>query len=162
MNDTIVPAHDFRSRVPALDNGEMFWAALGLSRAWAKRFPNILPQLRERFDEVFWKGMIRNARKVFFNETTGKIRAVADIGDVKASVAKNDYSNVDNYYLDDPYEGELYIWMVTLLAKDQFSKEEIDFIWADKRNKLEAVNYTVKSKGGLKITVEKGWWFSAH
>ena len=53
--------------MPALDNGEMFWAALGLSRAWAKRFPNILPQLRERFDEVFWKGMIRNARKVFFN-----------------------------------------------------------------------------------------------
>jgi hypothetical protein len=30
--------------------------------------------------------MIQNARKVFFNETTGKIRAVADIGDVKKSV----------------------------------------------------------------------------
>ncbi len=106
--------------------------------------------------------MIRNVRKVFFNETTGKIRAVADIEDVSMTVGQNNYTNSDNYYLDDPYEGELFIWMITLLAKDQFSVEEIDFIWADKRNKLQAVDYTVKSKSGLKITVEKGWWFSAH
>jgi hypothetical protein len=30
--------------------------------------------------------MIRNVRKVFFNETTGKIRAVADIEDVSMTV----------------------------------------------------------------------------
>ncbi len=75
----LAPAHDFQSRVPALDNGEMFWAALALSRVWQKRYPNVLPQLRSRFDQVFWKAMIRNSRKVFFNETTGKIRGVADI-----------------------------------------------------------------------------------
>jgi hypothetical protein len=28
------PANDFLSRVPALDNGEMFWAALSLSKVW--------------------------------------------------------------------------------------------------------------------------------
>ncbi len=50
VDGTIVPAHDFKSRVPALDNGEMFWAALGLSRVWEKRFPNVLPGLRQRFD----------------------------------------------------------------------------------------------------------------
>lgn len=33
--------------------------------------------------------MIQNARKVFFNETTGKIRAVANIKDVKKSVDSN-------------------------------------------------------------------------
>lgn len=49
--------------------------------------------------------MIENARKVFFNETTGKIRAVADIKDVKQPPENNVYSNNDEYYLDDPYEG---------------------------------------------------------
>ena len=63
----LTPAHDFQSRVPALDNGEMFWGALALSRVWSKHYPSILPQLRARFDEVFWKGMIRNSRKIFFN-----------------------------------------------------------------------------------------------
>lgn len=32
--DGLTPAHDFLSRVPALDNGEMFWAAMLLSRIW--------------------------------------------------------------------------------------------------------------------------------
>lgn len=33
-------------------------------------------------------------------------------------------------------------------------------MWTDKRNKLKSINYiTSKLK---QITVEKGWWFSAH
>lgn len=89
----IKPTYDFESRVPALDNGEMFWAALALSRVWEKKYPNVYPQLRKRFDEVFWKGMVRNARKVFFNETTMKIRAVASIKDVKLPLEQNEYTN---------------------------------------------------------------------
>lgn len=64
----------------------MFWAAYALSKVWEEKYPNVLPQLRARFDNVYWKPMIENARKVFFNETTGKIRAVADIDDVKKGV----------------------------------------------------------------------------
>ena len=56
--------------------------------------------------------MIRNSRKIFFNQTTGKIRAVADIKDVSLDVIDNEYTNSDDYYLDDPYEGELFIWMI--------------------------------------------------
>lgn len=37
-------------------------------------------------------------------------------------VNNNTYLNPDNYYLDDPYEGEMFLWIVTLFAKDQFSK----------------------------------------
>jgi hypothetical protein len=47
----------------------------------------------------------------------------------------------------------MFIWIVTLLAKDQFTQAEIDYIWADKRNKLQAVNYPVQSKEGKNITV---------
>lgn len=140
------PAHDFINRVPALDNGEMFWGALALSQVWKEKYPNILPQLRDRFDNVFWKLMIKNARKVFLNETTGKIRAVANIRDMYATVDNNTYTNNDDYYLDDPYEGEMFTWIITLLAKDQFSQKEIDFIWENKRGKLQPVDYVVKSR----------------
>lgn len=61
-------------------------------------------------------------RKMFYNETTGKIRAVADIADTSVSVESNSYTNSIDYYLDDPYEGELFIWMVTLFGKDQFTQ----------------------------------------
>ncbi len=29
-----VPAPDFANRTPALDNGELFWAAIAVSQAW--------------------------------------------------------------------------------------------------------------------------------
>lgn len=29
-----VPTNDFASRVPALDNAELFWAAVAVSHAW--------------------------------------------------------------------------------------------------------------------------------
>ena len=73
--------------------------------------------------------MTQNIRKVFFNETTGKIRAVANIKDVKKSVEQNVYTNNDDYYLDDPYEGQLFTWIATFSVKEQFSQAEIDFIW---------------------------------
>jgi hypothetical protein len=139
----------------------MFWAAYALSKVWEEKYPNVLPQLRARFDNVYWKPMIENARKVFFNETTGKIRAVADIADVKKGVAENTYTNKDDYYLNDPYEGELFTWIITLLAKDKFTQKEIDYIWADKRRMLQPASLYVRGPC-VNITVEKGYWFSSH
>ena len=60
----------------------MFWGAWTLSQVWAKQYPNVYPQLRLRFDEVSWRKMLKNARKMFYNETTGKIRAVATIHNI--------------------------------------------------------------------------------
>ena len=51
--------------------------------------------------------------------------------------------------------------MITLFPDAKFSTEQIDFIWKDKRNKLKSINYW-SPKLGKEITVEKGWWFSAH
>lgn len=63
--------------------------------------------------------MVRNAKKVFFNETTQKIRAVANIKNISLPVDSNQYSNDDYYYLDDPYEGELFNWIVTLFPTSE-------------------------------------------
>lgn len=47
--------------------------------------------------------MLKNAKKIFYNTTTGRIRAVASIKNVSYSVEDNTYWNNDYYYLDDPY-----------------------------------------------------------
>lgn len=49
---------------------------------------------------------------------------------------------------------------MTLLSSD-FTNQEISNIWVDKRKKLKAVNYTVKSLN-KSITVEQGYWYSSH
>ena len=56
----------------------------------------------------------------------------------------------------------MFIWIITLLAKEQFTAAEIDYIWTDKRKKLQSVDYVVKSLPGKSITVERGFWFSSH
>ena len=55
----------------------MFWAAVALSYAWGHNYPEYLPELRERWDNITWKIMAKNAKRMFYNETSKKIRAVA-------------------------------------------------------------------------------------
>ena len=82
----IVPTNDFLDKTPALDNAELFWAAVALSHAWEQKHPDAYPELRERWSNITWKLMLKNARKIFFNETTGKIRAVASMNSSSLSV----------------------------------------------------------------------------
>ena len=64
------------------------------------------------------KLMLKNLKHMFYNTTTGKIRAVANIRDITVEPENNVYTNDDDYYLDDPYEGELVVDIVTLLSAD--------------------------------------------
>lgn len=50
--------------------------------------------------------------------STGKIRAVTNIKDITLAPEQNTYSNDDDYYLDDPYEGELVAQIITVLSED--------------------------------------------
>jgi hypothetical protein len=86
--------------------------------------------------------------------------------------------------LDDPYEGELFTWWLYFFAP-QLSDQDRELLWTTKRAKLQlteytgsvvdtadsatplVVNYTGRSvvtplPGGQSITVQKGFWFSAH
>jgi len=63
-----------------------------------------------------------------------------------------------NCYLDDPYEGELFAFLMDLYAPWTNISERED-IWIYKRAMLQSVNYTTPSGN---ITVQRGWWFSAH
>lgn len=83
------PTNDFASRTPSLDNGQLFWAAIALSHAWQTNFKDTNATLRDRWDNITWKLMLKNARRVFYNETAKKIRAVADIRDIGAEPEDN-------------------------------------------------------------------------
>ena len=65
--------------------------------------------------------MVKNSRAIFLNTTTLKIRAVANIKNISVPVEENTYTNDDEYYLDDPYEGELFNLMVTLFKDSKYS-----------------------------------------
>ncbi len=83
-------------------------------------------------------------------------------------VAQNTYKERDgtvcdfdhNCYLDDPYEGEMFAFMMHFFApwEDQTERNKI---WVQKRAKLVSVDYHVEELN-KNITVQKGWWFSAH
>ena len=57
------------------------------------------------------------------------------------------------------YEGELFTWFLDLMTVWE-SEEERDLMWIEKRAMLQAVNYTTEA--GRNITVQRGFWFSAH
>lgn len=63
-------------------------------------------------------------------------------------------------YLNDPYEGETLTVLLDLFGSWS-SEAERDQLWVVKRPLLQAVNYTVPGAPGP-ITVQRGWWFSAH
>lgn len=72
---------------------------------------------------------------------------------------------VDNYYtsdpcgdpcyLDDPYEGELFVWFMDLFCTWD-DPEERDQMWILKRAKFVKVEYDTTSNGT--ISVQEGWW----
>jgi hypothetical protein len=110
--------------------------------------------------------MAQNSVKIFY-QGNGQIRSVANIKNISVSLDKNTYTNggtncesFDNpCYLDDPYEGELFAFMMYLFAP--LGEIDRNAIWNAKKFKLQAVNYHVEELN-QDLTVQKGWWFSSH
>lgn len=65
--DTPTPTSDFATRTPSLDNGQLFWAALAVSHAWKTKFPYNFTDILGRWDNITWKLMLKNTRKIFYN-----------------------------------------------------------------------------------------------
>ena len=112
--------------------------------------------------------MVKNSIPIFY-EGDGKIRTETKIADPKKSVEENTYTRAQAEcndtivcYLDDPYEGEMFAMMMTLFAPFSSPKEK-DNIWTLKRAKLQPADLNVRyNNTDYKITVQKGWWYSAH
>lgn len=86
--------------------------------------------------------MAKSAYAIFY-EGNGKIRTVSNIKDTKLPVAQNTYSNNNTNcdapgavcYLDDPYEGEMFAFMMYFFS-DWPSQDEREKMWPVKRAKL--------------------------
>lgn len=149
-----IAEYDWTKRVPALDNGQLVWSLYAAYHVLQRKGHT---ELAARYKKYF-DMLAKNAITVFY-DGDGRIRAEASIKDNQLSVAGNQYgNNVPNYYLDDPYEGELFAFFMTLFA-DWKDPAEAEKIWQRKRAKLKAVEYQTPTGP---LTVQQGHWYSAH
>jgi hypothetical protein len=151
------------NRVPALDNGELFWAAFDLAFVLHRSYADVKDAkgvpLADRWD-VVWQRMVKNGVKIFYNGS-GNVNCVTVMSNQSLPVELNTYTSAGACMIDDPYEGELFTNMLYLLS--DLPEAEKDLLWVRKRAMLKAVNLTVNASGALtNITVQRGFWFSAH
>lgn len=160
----VTPTWDWQNRVPALDNGELFWAAFAVSHILNRTEYRIAkPGLAERWFSV-WQNMVTNCVKVFY-AGNGNFRTVTNIANQLWPVSNNSYTG-DPSYLDDPYEGELFTVMAYLFSNDLNATEK-ELLWIQKRPLLQAANLSANicrnsTCRKANITTQRGWWFSAH
>ena len=157
VNDSgMVPTWDWVNRVPSLDNGQLVWGLFALIEVLetqnitdlATRYQNYLDIMTQYASMIFYAG-------------DGNVRTVTLISNMSAIPYPENYASQspcsDPCYLDDPYEGELFVVYLTLFGG--LPEADQDLLWQNKIPKIESVDY--KTPLG-NITVEKGWWYSAH
>jgi len=148
------PTDDWQDRVPGLDNGQLAWSLYAASYALQEKGH---AELARRY-RAYFDLMKKNAVKVFY-DGNGRIRAEAKINNTQQSnpSANNFSNNAADYFLDDPYEGELMIFLISLFG--ELSPKEIEKIWDIKRKKFEAVEFATPQ--GI-LTAPRGHWMSGH
>lgn len=153
-------------KMPALDNGEMFWglvaaaqAAQGLAEALVsdnadldKRASAVAAGLRTQ-----WQAMADAAPLVFWGGSTDPsvVASIVTISNVSALPSRGLYSRQGA--LEDPYEGELYTWVVDLFGGLTASQRLS--LWELKRQHIASIQYSAPSG---QVAVQQGFWFSAH
>lgn len=166
VSDTgLEPTNGWGDRVPSLDNGEMVWGLYSVAIQAQKTVGNTeqetqaLRAIGEQYRSYF--DMLAKNSVMMFYDGKGHVRAEAKILDVHAQPTPGNYrNNVANYFLDDPYEGELFVFFMDLFGNwPNTTHDERDAVWKVKRTKLVAVDYPAPNGP---ITVQKGWWFSSH
>ncbi|KAF8576240.1 putative GPI anchored protein [Ramaria rubella] len=158
----LAPTWDWVNRVPALDNGENIWAIYAVIEALeatgrkeyqslANDWQNYLDYLKTTMKRVFYRG-------------NGRICAVTDlnqslpINSLAQAYICEGLGGSGNPYINDPYEGQGFMWYLYLFGG--LNQTEKDAIWSFKRPQLVSVDWS--AHGYENVTVQKGFWFSAH
>ena len=114
--------------------------------ALGRRYENYVSLLKKNALAVFYAG-------------GGKVRAVTQILDVKKeNPDASNFKDACQCWLDDPYEGELFTNFLDLFGEWP-SAAERESVWLFKREMLQR-SELLTPQGN--ITVQKGYWFSAH
>lgn len=154
--------------MPALDNGENIWAIYALKNVLLDLTSTAPPHLRTRISILYtewqqqWELMASSAIVLFY-QPVGYICAVSTIVNISAPPGPGQYACEGQGFLDDPYEGELFVWFVYFFGN--FSTlpgipEQIKHqMWVNKRRQLVPIKYHID---GTPVTIQRGWCFSSH
>jgi hypothetical protein len=158
-SDGIAPQPGWENRVPSLDNGEWIWGIYAVAGALELSPAPQAAQLSARYWTLFTSA-VDSAKRVFYDADKKGFRCVTNISDMFASPLHASYGWIDGdgCLLDDPYEGELFVFFADLFAEWP-SAEEREQVWVNRRHKLQAIDFDTPHGP---VTVQKGWWFSAH
>eukprot|EP00931_Biecheleriopsis_adriatica_P103175 TRINITY_DN78043_c0_g1_i1.p1 TRINITY_DN78043_c0_g1~~TRINITY_DN78043_c0_g1_i1.p1 ORF type:complete len:707 (-),score=131.91 TRINITY_DN78043_c0_g1_i1:142-2262(-) len=172
---------DWISSLPSLDNGQLAWAAYSAANALSDLAKQEQGEQQARIEKLGkrWSQRVDRMKStavpLFFNAPNGSnssgwmpgtVRIIAHLRNLSQDAANNPNNSytVDNMVLNGPFEDELMIVWMTLFADwSAFPNDgaaQKDKLWADKADNLFAVNYTTKK--GENITVQRGFWASAH
>ncbi|KAL3486850.1 putative GPI anchored protein [Aspergillus germanicus] len=154
----IAPQPDWENRVPALDNGELWWSVYAYIQALKKSGRSDFAQQAEGWQS--WLDTVTHNMLTIFHRGGGVICAVTEIGDQTLAVDHPDqtYKCEGEGVLNDPYEGELVAYFFHLFG--DLSAKEKNALWAAKQPQLVRDEYKMGGVGP--ITVERGYWFSGH
>ncbi|CEJ94702.1 hypothetical protein VHEMI10219 [[Torrubiella] hemipterigena] len=154
----VTPTWDWVNRVPGLDNGELLWAVYACISALEQSSSRSNHQLAADWQKWFDYAKTTVAKVFYIGD--GHVCAVTKIANQSLPVndPKQTYGCESPAYLDDPYEGELFTYFIQFFGK--LSSQEKAKLWTAKRAKLVSVEYEMDGVGP--ITVEQGYWFSAH
>jgi hypothetical protein len=154
------PTPDFVNRVPALDNGELFWPAFAVAEVLRQSFP-AQGALQQQWQGI-WESMATNAVDVFY-AGDGNVRTVAFMTNQSLPMGENNYTSSqpcgDPCYLNDPYEGELFVAMMYLFS--DLPDADRQLLWQNKLPRIQPVALQLPQLNAS-ILVQRGWWFSAH
>lgn len=152
--------------VPALDNGQMAWAAVALVQVLQKRSSESsrISTLAQRWENRL-KRMRATAVNLFYDGPgTGTVRAIATIKNASVDAANNSTNayNAENYVLWDPFEGEMVVLFIDLMGNwSNYTdpQAEKDKIWNIKAQHVDPVLY---NESNNTYVIQEGFWFSAH
>ena len=150
-NGLVAPLTSWELRVPALDNGEMIFGLLGCIQALRHIETAFSEKLLAKV-EAYVNLLQQTALNVFY-DGNGYFRAVTSIKDAKtAPVASNYYCPSSGCgYLDDPYEGELFVFWAYLYGNWSGWKGK-DMVFVNKRKNLVELTFQNSS-------IQRGFWF---
>eukprot|EP01084_Bolivina_argentea_P140791 247449_1 len=165
----IAPTNGWSDKTPALDNGEMYWGIYALKWSILQNYDviskhNLNINTTLSLIEKQLNLMERNVKLMFY-AGNGLIRWSPIIGNVSLSPTDPNQKYTGGSRGGDPFEGELFQWLVDLKSNWNISENPND-IWTAALPHLHIINYTFVDKdNNNKITdiiVQEGWHFSAH
>ena len=135
-------------KVPALDNGEFYWGLYALREALLSIDAKLAARILS-----YMQTMEAAARDIFL-AGPGQVRWVAVIDDPTLPPSQGSYQGDADP--GDPYEGEMFTWLMDLKSV-WHNDTEREYMWIAKRPNLAAVNFTSTVDGAAKYDrVKKG------